>query len=251
MGASLVLENDTPNQWHCNVGADTKALQISYFVAAGIATFSAIFGLFGFYAPVVIRMANSNIEPLAVSGIAFDTIVRTSFFIEMGGFLASTFAAATTFGLFVVRTAEASFVKHQFELIPPGHSHIYKMRPLRWREGTCSRVFEFNASTVRTETLSLKPIFSGLPHHNRTHKISHWIEKRPPTHEDIIAITGFTSDSNKSVSIKVMFAGNTPPHVSTIHIQTDNGNTTAAAPLTNSASDPQLNSTSVPTISTS
>lgn len=233
MGASLVLMNDTGDAWHCKVAADTKALLASYFIAAGFSTFAVLFGLVGFYAPVVIRMANKNVAPAMVAGIAFEKIVKASFYIEMSGFLASVLAGTTTFGIFAVRTAEASFVKHQFELIPPGDSHTFPMRPLRWREGTCTRVFELNKTTVRTETLSMKPIFSGLPHHNFTHRLSHWIQKHPPTHEDIMAIIGVMNQSNNSVSINVRINGDTLSHMSTLHVRADGEHipTNTSAPL--------------------
>ncbi|CCI45747.1 unnamed protein product [Albugo candida] len=122
-----------------------------------------------------------------MTAIEFNDFIRVT---EMTGFLAVATASPTAFSLMVAKTLENEFRKRNYTTIPSGTSHQSgKLAPLLWRQAMCVRTYDLNETAVRTESLYMRPIFSGgLYNRNRKHTLSYWIKTRGVKHQDVVAV---------------------------------------------------------------
>nr|CCA23307.1 conserved hypothetical protein [Albugo laibachii Nc14]CCA24357.1 conserved hypothetical protein [Albugo laibachii Nc14] len=191
MGAYMTIHNDTPNTWRCMLSPDQKALKIGFLVAAGIASFSTATGIWGAYLPTLLGLRQAAGTELVFGSVTVQTFKRIASSVESYGFLTASAGSVTAFTTNLIRLIQEEYTKHDYVEIPVNGSHRWgKMPALAWRQATCVRSYKVNDSAIRTETLYMRPIFSGsffTQQHNLNHSITHWLEKRRLEITDIVA----------------------------------------------------------------
>lgn len=191
MGAYLTIQNDTPNTWRCMLSTDQKALKIGFMVAAGIASFSTATGIWGAYLPTLLGLRQAAGTELVFGGVTVQTFKRIASSVESYGFLLASAGSVTAFTTNLIRLLQEEYIKHDYVEIPVNGSHRWgKMPQLAWRQAACVRSFRLNNSAIRSETLYMRPIFSGsffTQQRNLVHSIAHWLNKRNPEITDIVA----------------------------------------------------------------
>lgn len=187
MGSYLSIVNDTNVEWRCRRGPDEKALKIAGVVVSVLGSVAAIVGTMGAAAPVVASLSASGVvSVLGVSTSALATITGAA--ASASGVLTVS-STASGFAVALAKGVNDHLVGKGFNTLAPGTSHRYgKMALSLWQQGTCVRTYVMNEYSVRTETLYMRPIFSGSTvGSNRDHSIKYWIAKNGVQTSDVVA----------------------------------------------------------------
>lgn len=184
MGSFLTITNNTANEWQCNLTNDVLALRIGYLVVAGLAAVLGLMGTAASYTPGIYQISKATTAPEL---IRFVTNARI---IEMTGMISGPLLGAASLGLYVHMSIQLELAKRGFIVIPSNQSHQWsKWTPHMWQQATCVRNYYYNTTTVRTETLLMRPIFTGgLIHRNKDYNIESWIKKRGVKTDDVVAL---------------------------------------------------------------
>nr|CCA23306.1 conserved hypothetical protein [Albugo laibachii Nc14]CCA24358.1 conserved hypothetical protein [Albugo laibachii Nc14] len=193
MGAHITIVNDTQNEWECKIASDSHAYKIANYIISAISSICGASAIVLGYLPYFLgtkTLYGELVESASAFGMSatqFNDLIRVT---EMTGFLAVATASPTAFSLMVAKTLENEFRKRNYTNIPSGHSYqSVKMAPLLWRQAMCVRTYDLNETAVRTESLYMRPIFSGGFHNrNRNYSISYWIKKRGVKRQEIVAV---------------------------------------------------------------
>nr|CCA16594.1 conserved hypothetical protein [Albugo laibachii Nc14] len=201
MGNYLTVVNNTPYTWKCKLSGDDNAINLGYGVAAGAAVLAGIIGVVGCYLPY--WMGITADQTALVWGMSAPNFLRTVFTVEASGFILSGISTVGGFSDMVVRALEDELLKHQYINISSNELHTWtKVTPLVWRQSTCARVYEVNATDVRAETIVMRPLFSG-----HTYSIMTWIRKGKVKIEDVVAVDPIVPP-NKTDEESVLLAAN-------------------------------------------
>ncbi|KAL0584486.1 hypothetical protein ABG067_005665 [Albugo candida] len=201
MGNYLTVVNNTPNTWKCKLSGDDYAINLGYGIAAGVAVISGVAGVVGCYLPY--WMGVTADQTALVWGMPAAKFLRTVFNVEASGFILSGMSTIGGFSDMVIRAFEDELLKHQYVNISANEMHTWThVTPLIWRQSTCTRINEINATDVRAETIVMQPLFSG-----HSYSIMKWIRKGKVKSEDIIAVNA-TVPLNKTDDQGVLLAAN-------------------------------------------
>nr|CCA23309.1 conserved hypothetical protein [Albugo laibachii Nc14]CCA24355.1 conserved hypothetical protein [Albugo laibachii Nc14] len=176
-------------EWRCTVTADVLALKVGYLVVAGLAATAGVIGTISSATPFLLDIRSALPDTLTIGGYTVRTVKSFLKTTEIGGFMFAASTGLPAFGISIMASLADELSKQGYLTIKPGHSSTWKISPLRWSQGTCVLDYELNSTAVRTETLYMRPIFSGgIIKRDRVHRISYWIRKRGTRVEDVVAL---------------------------------------------------------------
>nr|CCA16593.1 conserved hypothetical protein [Albugo laibachii Nc14] len=184
MGSYLTITNNTVNEWQCNLTNDVLSLRIGYLVVAGLGALLGLMGTSASYTPGILGFSKTTTAPELI-GLA--TRLRI---IEMTGMISGPILGSVSLGLYIHMTMQLELAKRGFIQISSNQSHQWMKRmPHMWQQATCVRSYYYNATAVRSETLYMRPIFTGgLINRNKDYDIETWIKKRGVKTEDVVAL---------------------------------------------------------------
>jgi len=178
MGSYLSIANNTDDPWTCKIGPDEAALKIAGIVISVIGAAATVIGTAGAAAPVASALAANGI--VSVFGVSTSAIA-TAAAAAAGtvGTVASVTGAVSGFGIAVAQGINDNLISDGYVNIAPGAKHQWgKMSLSLWQQGTCVRTTIVDETTVTTDTLYMRPIFSGATDNsNIDHEIQFWIDK--------------------------------------------------------------------------
>jgi hypothetical protein len=178
MGSYLSIVNNTEDPWTCKIGPDEAALKIAGIVISVVGAVATVIGTAGAAAPIASALvANGVVSVFGVSTSALVTAAAAA--AGAVGTVASVTGAASGFGIAVAQGINDNLVNNGYVNIAPGEKHRWgKMSLSLWQQGTCVRTTIIDESTVKTDTLYMRPIFSGATDKsNINHEIQYWINK--------------------------------------------------------------------------
>nr|CCA19539.1 conserved hypothetical protein [Albugo laibachii Nc14] len=178
MGASITIINDTRKDWRCLLSPDHQALGIATTISM-IVSFVTTFIYTG-------AIFHPWFEAMSAAGTArwmgVSVGMWRGFATAMVPYAntAAAVAVISTFSVSVARAINAVLDTRGYVIIAAGGYHRFDpMGPWLWQQGTCVNVSATNVTNVHTETLYMRPIFSGsLFHHDRRYRIQSWIDKK-------------------------------------------------------------------------
>lgn len=206
MGASITIVNNTPDEWLCKVSPDEKALKVGYLAAFGVSAFIGAFSLLGAFGPHLLDLSSEaealTEAPESVFGIKTETFKTIAKRVEIGGAFTAVGAGAVSTGIVVTRMVEDGFLSRHFISISSGGHHRWdKMPPYYWRQCRCIRSYALNESAVRTESILMRPIFSGWIKRDSEQSIADWIRRSNGTSiDDIVPLVN--TDEEDDVDAK-------------------------------------------------
>ncbi|KAL4140329.1 hypothetical protein PRNP1_014614 [Phytophthora ramorum] len=178
MGSYLSIVNNTEDPWTCKIGPDEAALKIAGIVISVVAAAATVIGTAGAAAPVASALAANGI--VSVFGISTSALA-TAAAAAAGtvGSVASVTGAVSSFGIAVAQGINDNLIDEGYVSIAAGSEHQWgKMSLSLWQQGTCVRTTIVDETTVTTDTLYMRPIFSGATDKsNIGHEIQFWIDK--------------------------------------------------------------------------
>jgi hypothetical protein len=186
MGSYLSIVNDTKDPWHCKIGPDEAAFKIATLVVSVISSAAAVIGTAGAAAPAVAALGGGVVGVFGVSSTALATAAAG---VATAGTYAGVASAVSEFGLEVAEKLANKLKDDGYHVIAPGQSKRFgKMTLSLWQQGTCVKETIVNEKIVRTDTLYMRPIFSGATaNSNNDHKIQWWIDKWGTESEQVVA----------------------------------------------------------------
>lgn len=198
MGSSLTVINDTRYKWLCQVSTDDQSLKIALSVTGAIGLFFGTLGLVGAFSPVLTGLKpRAGIDPdlfkapAMIAGMTRDSFLHIAKVVEISGAFIGASIGIVNFGMITQRTLEDGLLHRKFVKLKAGESHLWgQMSPLLLRQAVCVRSFNFNATVVRTETVTMRPLFTGIPGKwNFNYKLSKYYNRTNHVKtEDIIAM---------------------------------------------------------------
>ncbi|RLN62566.1 hypothetical protein BBJ29_004417 [Phytophthora kernoviae] len=177
MGSYLSIANNTSDPWTCKIGPDEAALKIAGIVISVIGTVATVIGTAGAAAPVASALAaNGVVSVFGVSTSALATAAAAAGSISSA---VTATGAVSGFGIAVAQGVNDNLIQEGYVNIAPGEKHQWgKMSLSLWQQGTCVRTTIVDETTVKTDTLYMRPIFSGATDNsNIDHEIQFWIDK--------------------------------------------------------------------------
>ncbi|EGZ26685.1 hypothetical protein PHYSODRAFT_471256 [Phytophthora sojae] len=197
MGSYLSIVNNTEDPWTCKIGPDEAALKIAGIVISVVGAAATVIGTAGAAAPVASALAaNGIVSVFGVSTSALATAAAAA--AGTVGTVASVTGAVSGFGIAVAQGINDNLISEGYVSIAPGDKHQWgKMSLSLWQQGTCVRTTIVDESTVTTDTLYMRPIFSGATDNsNIDHEIQFWIDKFGLETE---TVTGTTDQQQRRV----------------------------------------------------
>jgi hypothetical protein len=178
MGSYLSIVNNTEDPWTCKIGPDEAALKIAGIVISVVGAAATVIGTAGAAAPVASALAANGV--VSVFGVSTSAIATaTAAAAGAVGTVASVSGAVSGFGIAVAQGINDNLITEGYVSIAPGEEHQWgKMSLSLWQQGTCVRTTIVDESTVTTDTLYMRPIFSGATDNSDIgHEIQFWIDK--------------------------------------------------------------------------
>ncbi|KAG7384164.1 hypothetical protein PHYBOEH_009638 [Phytophthora boehmeriae] len=177
MGSYLSIKNNTEDTWTCKIGPDEAALKIAGIVITVISAAATVIGTLGAAAPVASALsANGVVQVFGVSTRALSAVAKTADSIASA---VKITGKVSDFGNSVAKGVNDNLISEGYVNIAPGESHKWgKMSLSLWQQGTCVRTTIVDETTVTTDTVYMRPIFSGATDNsNIDHEIQYWINK--------------------------------------------------------------------------
>ncbi|KAL4094832.1 hypothetical protein PRIC1_010485 [Phytophthora ramorum] len=177
MGSYLSIVNNTQDHWTCKIGPDEAALKIAGIIISVIGSAATVVGTLGAAAPVASALAANGV--VSVFGISTSALATAAAAAGTVSSAVSVTGAVSGFGIAVANGVNDNLVKDGYHNIAPGEKYQWgKMSLSLWQQGTCVRTTIVDEKTVTTDTLYMRPIFSGATDNsNNDHEIQFWIDK--------------------------------------------------------------------------
>ncbi|KAF4045173.1 hypothetical protein GN244_ATG02557 [Phytophthora infestans] len=157
MGSYLSIVNNTDDPWTCKIGPDEAALEIAGVAISVVGTLASALGTGG-VAPVASALAANGV--VKVFGVSAKALASSA---EAISEAISAAGSVSEFGLSVAQGI---------------NDHLVTDGYVRSLPGTCVRTTIVDEKTVITDTLYMRPIFSGATDNsNLDHEIQFWIDK--------------------------------------------------------------------------
>jgi len=202
MGSYLSIENNTSDPWTCTIGPDEAALKIAGIVISVIGAAATVIGTAGAAAPVASALvANGVVSVFGVSTSALS--VATAAAAGTIGTVASVGGTVSGFGIAVAQGVSDHLVSDGYVTIAAGQKHQWgKMSLSLWQQGTCVKTTIVDETTVTTDTLYMRPIFSGATDNsNIDHQIQFWIDKWGTESQEVKGTTDAQSRRAKRAKV--------------------------------------------------
>jgi hypothetical protein len=177
MGSYLSIENNTQDTWTCKIGPDEAALKIAGIIISVIGAAATVIGTAGAAAPIASALvANGVVSVFGVSTSALATAAAAAGTVST---IATVTGSVSGFGIAVAQGVSDNLIKEGYVTIAAGEKHQWgKMSLSLWQQGTCVKTTIVDETTVTTDTLYMRPIFSGATDNsNIDHQIQFWIDK--------------------------------------------------------------------------
>ncbi|TMW60220.1 hypothetical protein Poli38472_000262 [Pythium oligandrum] len=187
MGSYLSIVNNTQDRWQCKIGPDEAALKIAGIIIGVVGTLATVIGTAGGAAPLAASLAaNGVVSVLGVSTSALASITAGATAVSS---YASVIGGVSGFSMSVAKGITDQLNKDSYTAIEPGKSNRWgKMSLSLWQQGTCVKTVNVDEKTVRTETLYMRPIFSGgTDNSNNDHQIQFWVDKWGTEKQEIVS----------------------------------------------------------------
>jgi hypothetical protein len=177
MGSYLSIVNNTEDHWTCKIGPDEAALKIAGIIISVIGSAATVIGTLGAAAPVATALAANGV--VAIFGVSTSALATAATAAGTVATAVSVTGAVSGFGIAVANGVNDNLIKEGYQNIAPGEKHRWgKMSLSLWQQGTCVRTTIVDEKTVQTDTLYMRPIFSGATDNsNNDHEIQFWIDK--------------------------------------------------------------------------
>ncbi|ETI47626.1 hypothetical protein L917_07831 [Phytophthora nicotianae] len=177
MGSYLSIVNNTDDPWTCKLGPDEAALQIAGIAISVVGTLATVIGTAGAAAPVASALAANGV--VSVFGVSTSALVAGATAAASVTSAVAITGSVSGFGIAVAQGINDHLITDGYVNIAPGEEHKWgKMSLSLWQQGTCVRTTIVDEKTVTTDTLYMRPIFSGATDNsNIGHEIQFWIDK--------------------------------------------------------------------------
>ncbi|GAB9477965.1 hypothetical protein Gpo141_00015179, partial [Globisporangium polare] len=187
MGSYLSIVNNTPDTWQCKIGPDEAALKIAGIAVSAVAAAAAVIGTAGAAAPVVGIIAGVGGTSATVAGVSATALATVTAAAAAASGVTGAIGGVSGFGIAVAKGVSSTLSGQGYDTIAPGDFHKYgKMSLSLWQQGTCVRTYVVDERTVRTETVYMRPIFSGATDNSELkHEIQFWLDKFGTEKSDI------------------------------------------------------------------
>ncbi|KAJ0401189.1 hypothetical protein P43SY_007608 [Pythium insidiosum] len=177
MGSYLSVVNNTPDVWLCKVGPDEAALKIAGIIIAVIGTVATVIATAGAAAPIAAFLTANGV--VSVFGISTGALAAVTSAAASVSTVATVIGSVSGFGMSVAKGISSQLQEKGYKSIPAGQKATWgKMTLSLWQQSVCTKTIIADPKTVRTETVYMRPIFSGsLANSNRDHDIQWWVNK--------------------------------------------------------------------------
>ncbi|KAF1790580.1 hypothetical protein GQ600_1076 [Phytophthora cactorum] len=177
MGSYLSIANNTDDPWTCKIGPDEAALKIAGIAISVVGTLATVIGTAGAAAPVASALAANGV--VSVFGVSTSALAAGATVAASVTSAISITGSVSGFGIAVAQGINDHLITDGYVSIAPGDKHQWgKMSLSLWQQGTCVRTTIVDEKTVTTDTLYMRPIFSGATDNsNIDHEIQFWIDK--------------------------------------------------------------------------
>ncbi|ETN09788.1 hypothetical protein PPTG_11386 [Phytophthora nicotianae INRA-310] len=177
MGSYLSIVNNTDDPWTCKLGPDEAALQIAGIAISVVGTLATVIGTAGAAAPVASALAANGV--VSVFGVSTSALAAGATAAASVTSAVAITGSVSGFGIAVAQGINDHLITDGYVNIAPGEEHKWgKMSLSLWQQGTCVRTTIVDEKTVTTDTLYMRPIFSGATDNsNIGHEIQFWIDK--------------------------------------------------------------------------
>lgn len=185
MGSYLTVVNNTPDKWHCRVGADVKAIRIAGVILTVMGAITGAISTAGAVAPFATGLAVSGTT--TVFGISTTSLMTiTAAASGTPELVASVVGGISGFSMAVARIFNNDLDENGYDTIFAGEKRQYgKMALSLWQQSVCIKT-TMCGNKVQVETLFMRPIFSGATYEsNKDYEIQGWIDKHG-TIKDVI-----------------------------------------------------------------
>lgn len=179
MGSFLSIVNNTPTTWQCKIGPDEAAIKIAGIAISAVGAAAAVISTAGAAAPVVGLIAGVGGSTATVAGVSASALATITAAAAAASGVTGAIGSVSGFGIAVAKGVSGTLSDQGYDTIAPGDSHKYgKFSLSLWQQGTCVRVYIVDERTVRTETVYMRPIFSGATDKSELrHEIQFWLDK--------------------------------------------------------------------------
>ncbi|KAJ0401190.1 hypothetical protein P43SY_007609 [Pythium insidiosum] len=195
MGSYLSIVNNTPDVWMCKVGPDEAALKIAGIIVAVIGSVAAVIASAGAAAPIAAFLTANGV--VSLFGISTSALLAVTSAAASVSTVATAIGSTSGFGMVVARSLANHLGDKGYWPIPAGEKATWgKMTLSLWQQSVCTKTIIADPKTVRTETVYMRPIFSGsTADSNRDHNIQWWVNKNGVEAESIVANAGAVARS--------------------------------------------------------
>ncbi|KAJ0403650.1 hypothetical protein ATCC90586_005586 [Pythium insidiosum] len=169
---------------------DEAALKIAGIIIGVIGAVATVIATAGAAAPLAAALSANGV--VAVFGVSTSALATITSGAAAAATVAKVIGGVSGFGMAVAKGIADQLNTDGFHIIEPGNSYRWgKMTLSLWQQGTCVRTVIVNEKTARTETLYMRPIFSGpTADSNNNHDIQYWLNKWGTENKDIVAQDG-------------------------------------------------------------
>lgn len=174
--SSILLINDSNNDWRCTVTKDVLSLKITYLILAGIAAFAGMTGTLATATPYFLGIREAELTANTAFQYTVASVKTFAKTVEIRAFMTSATLSLPSLYLMITKSIEEQLSHENLVMIQRNQSHAFPSRIFAWRQATCFQYYEVNVYKVRTETLYMRPLFVGAlsrPHY----KISDFLRK--------------------------------------------------------------------------
>ncbi|KAJ0401185.1 hypothetical protein P43SY_007604 [Pythium insidiosum] len=177
MGSYLSVVNNTPDVWMCKVGYDEAALKISGIVIAVIAGLASIIVTAGGSAPFLTYLGSMGY--VTVLGVSTSKLVAWATLLGSVSTAVSVAGKTSEYSMMVANGVVHSLKEKGYREIQAGQKSTWgKMSLSLWQQSHCTRTVIEDVNIVRTDSLYMRPIFSGATvDSNLDHDIQWWLNK--------------------------------------------------------------------------
>ncbi|KAJ0403657.1 hypothetical protein ATCC90586_005593 [Pythium insidiosum] len=178
MGSYLSVVNDTSDTWQCKVGPDMAALKVAGIIITALGVVASVIATAGGAAPLATALSANGV--ISVFGVSTSAMVAITAAAAKVSTLATVLGTASGFGIAVAKGVSEELNKRGHRTLTGGEKQRWgKMTLSLWQQSECVKTVIVDPRTVRTETVFMRPIFSGATANaNKEHSIQHWVSKK-------------------------------------------------------------------------
>ncbi|KAJ0390997.1 hypothetical protein ATCC90586_011448 [Pythium insidiosum] len=177
MGSYISVVNNTQDVWMCSVGADQAALKIFGIFVTVVGAIATVLSAGGAAAPFIAYLSSMGF--VSILGIPTGALITMTSFAATVSTGVSVFGSVSKYSSMAANGIANNFGEKGYRVIEAGKKSTWgKMSLSLWQQSHCVKVVIVDERTVRTDSLYMRPIFSGATvDSNRDHDIQWWLNK--------------------------------------------------------------------------